>query len=112
MASVTFVGGVEESNHAVVPRFESWMKPVESLYCVIVLYCGEVPKCEMKFWTADATGALPAVQLGPQKIATTLALWITGPPWLITFWAEPPPPGFAQPLMWKTPCSGLRSLMC
>src|SRR5215470_9641336 len=83
IASVTLVGGVVESKNDVLPSVVDWIAPAPSEYCVMVLYSAEVPNwlknCWM--WVAMAASDPPAPQLGPQKIGTTRAEWITGPPW-------------------------------
>src|SRR6266404_5260102 len=82
MASVTLVGGVLESKYEVFPSEVVWIGPAASEYWVIVLYSADVPNCPKKLWTCVAIAASdpPVPQLGPQKIGTTRAEWMTGPP--------------------------------
>src|SRR2546421_8113043 len=83
MASVALVGGVLESKNDVLPSALVWMAPAPSEYWVMVLYSADVPNWPKKLWMWLAIEASepPAPQLGPQKIGTTRAEWMTGPPW-------------------------------
>src|SRR4030095_3202147 len=100
MASVTLVGGVEVSNQSawLPTRFDNWIPE----YCVMVLYSGVVPNWLRKAWIAWAytkSGEAALLKLGPQKIKTTLAEVIVGPPWYVMFG----PPALASP----TPRAGV-----
>src|SRR6266852_1065604 len=82
IASVALVGGVLESKNEVLPSELVWIAPAPSEYCVMVLYSAEVPNWPKKLWMCVAMAASepPAHQLGPQKMGTTRAEWMTGPP--------------------------------
>src|SRR5438132_500184 len=103
IASVALAGGVVESKNEVLPSVVVWIGPVPSEYCVMVLYSAEVPNWPKKLWmwVAVAASAPPAPQLGPQKIGTTRAEWITGPPWYVRFCPPAAPPGLAACSRWK-----------